>query len=185
MARGGSAARRYAEAAFQLAERGNALDRWHDDLQSAADITASAEVARLADSPMVPLPERERIVQELLSKRVSGPAMNLVRLLVRRGNLQLLRPIAAEYHRLLNQKRGVVSAVVTSATELTKDEDGAMRARVSEMTGAPRLEVRMEIDPALIGGITVRIGDRLIDASVRGRLERLREQLLAGARTTG
>ena len=184
MARGGSAARRYAEAAFQLAERGSALDRWHDDLQLAAAITADPRVGRLADSPMVPLPVREQMVQELLTNHVSGPAMNLVRLLVRRGNLQLLGPIAAEYHRLLNLRRGVVSAVVTSATELAKDEDQAIRARVAQMTGAS-VEIQTRVDPALIGGLTVRIGDRLIDASVRGRLERLREQLLTGTRAAG
>jgi len=133
----------------------------------------------------VPLPEREQVVAALLGTRLSGPAMNLVRILVRRGNLQLVRPIADEYHRLLNEERGVISAVVTSARELDTDDDRAIRARIAEMTGTSRLEVRTEINPALIGGITVRIGDRLIDASVRGRLERLREQLLAGARTGG
>ena len=185
MARRGSAARRYAEAVLELAKRDGALDRWHDDLRAAAEVAANPDVARLVDNPMVPLSEREQVVEALLGTRLSGPAMNLVRILVRRGNLQLVRPIADEYHRLLNEERGVISAVVTSARELDTDDDRAIRARIAEMTGTSRLEVRTEINPALIGGITVRIGDRLIDASVRGRLERLRGQLLAGARTGG
>jgi F-type H+-transporting ATPase subunit delta len=184
MARGGSAARRYAEAAFQLAERENAIDRWHDDLQLAAAVAADPELARLIGSPMVPLVDREAVVAKALQKRLSEPAFNLVRLLVRRGRLELVGSIATEYARLLNQRRGIVSAVITSARKLTADEDKAIRARVADMTGA-KVEVATAIDPNLIGGLTVRIGDRLIDASVRGRLERLREQLLTGARTGG
>ncbi len=184
MARGGSAARRYAEAVFQLAERDNTLDRWRDDLRFGADVTADERVARIVNSPMRPLAERERLIDELLGGRLSKPAFNLVRLLVQRKNLGLLGPIASEFQRLLNEKRGIVSAVVTSALPLTNDEDQAIRARVAALTGTT-VDVQTAVDPALIGGLTVKIGDRLIDASVRGRLERLREQLLAGARVGG
>ena len=184
MARGGSAPRRYAEAAFALAERDNALDRWRDDLALAADVTADERVAPIVNSRMVPLADREKVVEEMLAGRLSKQAYNLTRLLLTRGNLDLLATIAAEYQRLLNRKRGVVSAVVTSAPPLTPDEDAAIRARVGQLTGTA-VDVQTAVDPALIGGLTVRIGDRLIDASVRGRLERLREQLLAGARVGG
>ncbi len=184
MARGGSAARRYAEAVFQLAERDQALDRWRDDLNLAAEVASDARVAKAVNSPMLPLARREELVEQLLGSRLSKPAFRLVRLLVQRGNLELVGAIAAEYQRLLNKKRGVVSAIVTSAAPLTKGEDEAIRARVAQLTGTT-VDVTTTVDPALIGGVTVRIGDRLIDASVRGRLERLREQLLAGARVGG
>jgi F-type H+-transporting ATPase subunit delta len=184
MARGGSAARRYAEAAFELAERDDALDRWLVDLRLAAGVASDPDLARLIDSPMVPLADREAVLERALKKRLSGPAFSLVRLLVRRGKLELLGSIANEYQRLLNQRNGVVSALITSARPLSADEDKAIRARVAAMTGS-KVEVATAIDESLIGGLTVRIGDRLIDASVRGRLERLREQLLAGARTGG
>jgi F-type H+-transporting ATPase subunit delta len=184
MARGGSAPRRYAEAVFELAERDNALDRWHDDLRMAAEVAADPDVSRLVDSPRVPMEEREDALQKAFGSQLAPAAFNLVRLLARRQKLELLGPIAAEYQRLLNQRRGVVPAVITSARPLSADEDRAIRDRVAAMTGAT-LDVTTAIDPALIGGLTVRIGDRLIDASVRGRLERLREQLLAGSRIGG
>src|SRR5438045_498767 len=119
MARGGSAARRYAEAAFSIAERDNALDRWRDDLRLAAELAGDARVARVVSSPMIPLADREKVVEELLATRLAKPAYTLVRLLLQRGSIELLRPIASDYQRLLNQKRGVVSAVVTSAKPLT------------------------------------------------------------------
>jgi F-type H+-transporting ATPase subunit delta len=184
MAQRGSAARRYAEAVFQIADRDQALDAWQDDLRLASDVTSDERVAHLVSSPMKPVSERVKIVDQMLAGRISRPALNLVRLLVQRGSLEVLGPVAAEYQRLLNRRRGVVSALVTSAAPLTGDEDTAIRARVAELTGTT-VDVRMAVDPDLIGGLTVRIGDRLIDASVRGRLERLREQLLAGARVGG
>jgi F-type H+-transporting ATPase subunit delta len=184
MARTGTAARRYAEAVFQLAERDESFDRWRDELRLAADVTNDPAVQRMLDSPMRPLPERERLLTELLGSRLSKPVFNLVRLLLQRGRLDLVGPIAGEYNRLLNVRRGIVSAVVTSATPLTADEDAAIRGRVAALTGTT-VDVTTAVDPSLIGGLTVRIGDRLIDASVRGRLERLREQLLAGARVGG
>jgi len=184
MARGGAAGRRYAEAAFQLAERDDALDARGDELRVAAELTSDPQVAQILNSPRVPMADRDALLKRLLGTSISPVTLNLVRLLIRRSKLDRLPVVAAEYHRLLNQKRGVVSAVVTSALPLTPDEDRAIRAKVAQMTGTT-VEIQTREDPALIGGLTVRIGDRLIDASVRGRLERLREQLLAGTRAGG
>ncbi|HVA87354.1 MAG TPA: F0F1 ATP synthase subunit delta [Candidatus Saccharimonadales bacterium] len=184
MARTGTAARRYAEAAFELAERDNALDRWRDDLRTAATLLGEKSVARVVSSQMVAVAEREALVEQLLASRISKGALNLVKLLLRRGTLDSLGRISSEYQRLLNLRRGVVSAVVTSALPLDANEDAALRERVGRMTGST-VEIETRVDPALIGGLTVRIGDRLIDASVRGRLERLREQLVAGTRQAG
>jgi F-type H+-transporting ATPase subunit delta len=184
MARSGTAPRRYAEAIFELAERDNALDRWHDDLRTAAEVAGNESVARLLSSPMVPITDREALLEQLLASRISDGALNLVRLLLHKRTLDLVPRIAAEYQRLLNAKRGIVTAIVTSAAPLDAKEDAAVRARVAEMTGS-KVDIQTKVDAELIGGLTVRIGDRLIDASVRGRLERLREQLLAGTRQAG
>ena len=77
--------------------------------------------------------------------------------------------------------RGVVAATVTSAAPLEKAEVAAIGARLESMTGQT-VKLATAVDPSLIGGLTVRVGDRMIDASVRGRLERLRDQLVAGTR---
>ncbi len=82
---------------------------------------------------------------------------------------------------MLNELNGVVEAVAKTAMPLTKDETTALQKKVAGMTGRT-VDLRVEVDESLIGGITVRVGDTLYDASVRGRLERLRERLVAGAR---
>jgi F-type H+-transporting ATPase subunit delta len=100
---------------------------------------------------------------------------------VARRRVSLVPAIAGEYGRLLDRHRGVAAAIVTSAAPLSADETAAIQARIEVLAGAT-ISLRTAIDPALIGGVTVRIGDRLIDASVRGRLERLRDRIVAGAR---
>ena len=169
MARIRMAARRHAEAVLQLADRDDALDQWRDDLRTAVRVIADPAVNRVLRSPMIPLAERDQLVHRLLDNQVSAQVVNLVRLLTRRATLAALPAIADEYQRLLNVRRGIVSAVVTSAAPMTVHEDAAVRRRVAGMTGTT-VEVVMAVDPALIGGLTVRIGDRLIDASVRAAI---------------
>jgi F-type H+-transporting ATPase subunit delta len=132
-------------------------------------------------SPAVPLKERVEIVRQLLEPRIGGDTLRLVTLVVERGKVHALPKIDEEFTRLLNAHRGVVTATVTSAVPLTADETAAIRSRVEAMAGS-RVELRTEINPDLIGGLTIQVRDRLLDASIRGRLERLRDQLHAGGR---
>ena len=89
--------------------------------------------------------------------------------------------VAVHFDRLLDRSRGIVAATVTSAAPLSPDEARAVGARVQAMTGK-QVRLSATVDPDLIGGLIVRVGDQWIDASVRGRLERLRDQLVAGNR---
>ncbi len=181
MARPTTAARRYAEAAFEVALRDDQLDRWRDDLAVAADILGRPEVEPIVHSPAVPLVQRLGLVSGLLESRIQPDALRLVRLLVTRGRASALPGVAAGYARKLNAHRGVVMATVTSAVPLTDHETAAIRQRVEAMAGSA-VELRTEVDPGLIGGISIQVRDQLLDASIRGRLERLRDQLHAGGR---
>jgi F-type H+-transporting ATPase subunit delta len=173
-----TSARRFAEAAFELADASKSHDAWARDLELAARLLGDERVSRVLDNPSVPLREREDLVGRLVDRRVAKPVANLARLLVRRGRTGLLPAISVEFHRLLNEERGVVQALVTSAKPLDRDDRDAVREKVEAMTGE-KVELQDEVDESLIGGLTVRIGDRLLDASIRGRLERLRQQLIA------
>jgi F-type H+-transporting ATPase subunit delta len=95
--------------------------------------------------------------------------------------VRALPRVSDEFNRKLNAHRGVVMATVTTAAPLTADETAAIRSRVEAMAGSD-VELTMRVDPDLLGGLTIQIRDRLLDASIRGRLERLRDQLHAGAR---
>jgi len=175
-----TAGRRYAEAAFQLATRDDALDAYASGFDLAVQMLASEQARDIVRNPARPLRERLEFVDEMLATRVPEPVRKLVGLLVERGRVDRLPGVAAEYHRLLNAERGVVQAFARTAMPLTGDETAALQRKVAEMTGRT-VDLRVEVDESLIGGLTVRVGDTLYDASVRGRLERLRERLVAGA----
>ena len=183
MARPTPAARRYAEAAFEVALRGGdaELDGWRDDLALAAEVLGHPEVQPVVDNPAIATADRAAIVDKLLEKRVRPGALRLVRLLVERGRASEIGRVSEQFQRQLNVHRGIVIATVTSATPLTDDETAEIRKRVEAMADAT-VDMRTAVDPALLGGLTVQIGDRFLDASIRGRLERLRTQLSSGAR---
>ncbi|MFP5342595.1 MAG: F0F1 ATP synthase subunit delta [Candidatus Limnocylindria bacterium] len=180
MARRDSAARRYAEAAFEVATRDDAVETWRTELDATAERIGEARVTQVLSNPSIPLHQRSKAVTGLLDG-IAGPGLtNLVLLLLKRGRIVDLPRVAAEFRRLDDRRQGITHASVTSATALTPDEVRALTARLEQSTGG-RIALETSVDEALLGGLVVRLGDRLIDGSVRGRLERLRNQLISGA----
>jgi F-type H+-transporting ATPase subunit delta len=173
------AGRRYAEAAFELATRDGTVDVWQRELAVAAGLARDERVARAVDSPAVAIANRREAVEQLLGSRVSRQVLNLSLILTERGRFSVLPSVADEYDALVRRSRGIVAATVTTPAALSKAELAAVRTRVEQLAGTT-VELGTETDPSLIGGLTVQIGDRLIDASVRGRLERLRGRLVQG-----
>ena len=172
-------ARRYAEAAFDIARRDGTVDAWLVQLDRAAAAVADPGVMRRLENPRAPLAERHAALISVLGADLAAPVANLIGLLMRRRRLDALPRIAHEFRRLYNRDAGIVEAVATSAAQLDKAEVDALRTRLERISGA-RIELVVNVDPSLLGGVQVRLGDRLIDGSVRGRLERLRSRLAAG-----
>lgn len=177
-----SIARRYAEAAFEIAERDDAVDQWLAQLGAvAAAVTDSTVVHRLED-PQVALETRSAALHKVLGADMLPQLGNLIGLVLRRRRVDSLPSIEREFRRLYNRRSGIVEAVATSALALDAAELAALKSRIETMTGKT-VELETAVDPTILGGIQVRIGDTLYDGSVRGRLERLRAKLAAGALT--
>jgi F-type H+-transporting ATPase subunit delta len=180
MARQDTAARRYAEAAFEIAQRDGTVDAWRSDLLNAAAILGDDRVARQLANPALALEDRAKLVNDLVGTTVSRPALNLVQLMLRRGRIDQVTRVAGQFRQLDNRRQGITEATATAAAELTPAEVRALTSRLEDFTGG-RVELAVTVDPALLGGVLVRVGDQLIDGSVRGRLERLRNRLVSGA----
>ena len=180
MARRESAARRYAEAAFEVALRDDTVDAWRSELESAASIVAVDRIGRALANPSISLAERTATAAATFGPIVGRPVLNLIGLMLRRGRIMELPRLAAEFRRLDNRRTGITLASVTSAAPLTLDEGRALIRRLEQLTGGG-VELDTQVDPSLLGGLLVRVGDRLIDGTVRSRLERLRNQLVSGA----
>lgn len=177
-------ARRYAEAAFEIAQRDGTTDRWLKELERLASAVADQGVVRRLEDPEIPIERRQLAFRSLFpaEEQMLPQVWNLVGLVLRRRRLDTLVNIYEGFKRLYNKREGIHEAVATSAAPLDDAEVAAVRARLEQITGG-RIDLSLRVDPQLLGGVQVRLGDLLIDGSVRGRLERLRGRLAAGSIT--
>ncbi|MGA3184330.1 MAG: F0F1 ATP synthase subunit delta [Candidatus Dormibacteria bacterium] len=163
--------RRYAEACYEVARERVSVDPVGVELQRARDILGDVRVRAVMANPRVTLEERSAVLDGLL-EGMSSPARNLIRLLVAHGRFGLLSEVVTEYGALVEAASGVLRVVVRSAVPLSRASE-----RRIEGVLAVRLEhpVRLETvhDPSLIGGLVIRMGDRVIDDSVRSHLQQL------------
>jgi F-type H+-transporting ATPase subunit delta len=177
MARRDTAARRYAEAAFEIGRSDGTLDAWVRDLERLRDQLADPDLRALVEHPAVAFGDKERVVRRVAGE-VTPEALNLVLLMIRRGRPGAIGAMVGHFAGLVRRHRGVSLAEVRTALPLDDAQRADIMARLHELTG-DKIETNEVVDESLIGGITVRIGDRLYDASVRSRLERLRARLTA------
>ncbi len=168
-------ARRYAEAYFALALEANAIDAWRTELNRAVDTLANDEVQRALANPRLPMPDRVRLADDLLDGS-SAQVRSLIRLLIERGRINNAPMLLPEYDRLADRQRGVVHVEVISAVPL----NDALRATVTSALGnqvTGSVDIGFKEDASIIGGVIVRIGDRVIDGSVRTHLQQLQASL--------
>jgi F-type H+-transporting ATPase subunit delta len=179
MARAGSSPRRFAEAAFGIAIRDGNVEAWLEQLERAAEVASDERVVRVLENPAVPYPTREQALAGILGRDAIPQLRKLAALLMRRGRVDQLSDVHRAFRQLYLRREGITEALVTSALPLDADERTEIAKRLEQYTGG-QVEIDVETDAGLIGGIQVRLGDRLIDGSIRGRLERLRALLVSG-----
>ena len=172
---------RYARALYELADEAGALDAVADDLRGLERALAESEdLRRLVESPVLSRDEQERAMAAVMdAMRASTPTRNAVGLLARRRRLFALGDVAADYRRLLAAHRGETTAEVVSARALDGAELDKLRATLGKIVGRD-VAVETRVDPGLLGGLIVRIGSRMLDGSIRTKLQRL-ELAMKGA----
>jgi len=177
MARRETAARRYADAAFEIGRADGTLEAWERDLATLRTALGDEQLRRLVEHPAVPFAEKEKVLRRVATGVAAEP-LSLALLMVRRGRPGAIDAMVDRFAELVRRERGISLAEVRTARPLDDAQRTAIAQRLRELTGA-KIEMNEVVDDALIGGISVRIGDRLYDASVRSRLERLRARLTA------
>jgi F-type H+-transporting ATPase subunit delta len=178
MPRRETAARRYAEAAFELGREANALEAWERDLRELGEVMAVPELREVIEHPAVPYAEKAKVLRRAVGDGIAAEPIALVLLMVRRGRPSAVPAMIERFEDLVRRERGIARAEVRTALPLDDHQRSEVVERLGELT-AKRIEVSEIVDESLIGGISVRIGDILYDASVRARLERLRARLTA------
>jgi F-type H+-transporting ATPase subunit delta len=172
-------AQRYARAIFDLGVDGDNLPALVDDFRRLAELYAqSPELDRLMGSPLVGEEARVATMDELADKvGISPLAKNALGVLTRRRRVFALPAIATELDRLADEKSGVARVIVISAERLPDSYRERLVEELASMTGK-KVVLEQKLDPDLLAGVVVRIGDRVIDGSARTRLSELRSQLL-------
>jgi F-type H+-transporting ATPase subunit delta len=169
-------ARPYALAAFAYAEEHGEVDAWAALLQALAAAVAEPQLAAFISHPKIGRSEIMHVLREVLGAQLGAAGVNFVSALLDAERLELAPEIATLFARHRDTARGSVKVEVSSAYPLAASEhariDGAMRARLGK-----QCELETSVDPSLIGGAVIKIGDAVIDLSLRGRLGALAQQL--------
>ena len=176
MEESGTIARPYALAAFEQAQEEGQVAEWAGMLETLEVITGDPTVKGLIANPKVDGEAVTALVLDVAGERLTPQGRNFLRLLGQNGRLGLVSAIRGIYEREREALEGRGHVEVRSAYPLTPDEEGRIGDAMSRRLGV-KVSLSVGVDPDLIGGVVVRAGDLVIDASLRGRLDQLRQAL--------
>ncbi|MEG6617356.1 F0F1 ATP synthase subunit delta [Peptococcaceae bacterium 1198_IL3148] len=176
---GGAVARRYAQALYEIAIDKGALDAAEQELKDVTALLNKEEgIEKILNHPQVTIDGKKQLITELFEGRVSETTLNFLYLIVDRHRETYLNDIVAEFTRLANEARNMVDAEVISAKELSEAHQGELAKVLSRLAGK-EVSPEFRVDASIIGGLVVRIGDKVIDGSVKHKLETLKQRLMS------
>jgi F-type H+-transporting ATPase subunit delta len=173
----GAIARRYAGAMFELGLKQNKLDQTLEDVREIARVFANRKLAYLLREPNIPQQRKETALRQALAPRVLPTSLNLALLVVQRELVELMPNIARELEQLVLNYKNQAIAEVTTATKID-DAQMALIKRALEQRSGKSIILQPRVLPDIVGGVVARVGDQVIDGSLRYRLSLLRQQLL-------
>jgi F-type H+-transporting ATPase subunit delta len=171
------AAKRYGQAAFDVAKEHNALDQWERDLTMLSALLSEPGSMEYFESPAVGRSAKVKALEDILPNDDQVLVRNLLLLLLERRRFHQVQDVITMFRELVLEHRGIAVARVETAVELTPDEEMLIRERLSTVLGK-EIEVLTRVNPDIIGGIVAQVGDELIDGSVRTQLAALRRRMV-------
>jgi F-type H+-transporting ATPase subunit delta len=164
----------YAQALMSIARSNDLVDRFGDDISFLLDLLNQSEDLRtLLASPLIKADVKKGVLRQIVGEQLHSFMFNFLMLLVDRGRVSFLQGVCEQYQALLRELRQTVLAEVTSAVELTDAQKDSVRQRVRDMVSAQQVELETHVNSELIGGVIIKVGSQVIDASLRGQLRRL------------
>jgi F-type H+-transporting ATPase subunit delta len=179
----GAIARRYAGAIFEIAQKQNTLDRSLDDVQGIAQVFANRKLSYLLREPKVSAQRKETALRQTLAPKVLPTSLNLALLIVQRGLVEIMKNVATEFENLVLDSRNQAIAEVTTAAQIDEAQGAVVKKALEDTTGKS-IMLQTRVDPSILGGVIARVGDQIIDGSVRNRLHVLQQQLISGISLT-
>lgn len=171
-------AKRYALALFQLSKENNLLAQVEQELRVVKEVLVnSSDLNAVLQSPKVSAAKKKEIIKDSFSQ-VNPFVLNTLMILIDRHRQDQMVEVADQFVELSNEEHGIADAKVYSIRPLTKDESDALSASFAAKVGKKSLRIQNIVDPELLGGLKIRIGNRIYDGSLRGKLNRLERKLL-------
>lgn len=170
-------ARPYAEALFQVAKSQD-LAAWGRQLDALAQVAQDADLRQFADHPKVQAEQVVAVITAAAKQTLTPGVLNFLQTVVENGRLAALPEIVAQYHVLANAASGVSDAQIFSAYEISDAQLAELKATLEKRFGR-KLDTHVQLEPGLIGGVRVVVGDEVLDTSVKARLERMKVALTA------
>jgi F-type H+-transporting ATPase subunit delta len=172
-------AKRYARAILDVAKERGELDRVEQELHAVAELwSALPELRAILRHPTISRERKRRAVEEAFRGRVTDLVLRFLIVLIEKGRFGAIEEIARIYDELTDEYQGIARVSVTAWAPLEEAERAALVAKLQKFTDRPKIVLRETVDPEILGGLVVRVGDQVIDGSIRGRLQTLRERLL-------
>ncbi|MGE3247669.1 MAG: F0F1 ATP synthase subunit delta, partial [Beijerinckiaceae bacterium] len=170
---------RYASALYDLAREQNAVDTVREDMKSFAGlIQSSTDLQRLVESPVFTADEQLKALSAILDKaKLGGLSANFLKLVASKRRLFAIGKMIADFNALVDHDRGVARAEVTVAEPLSEAHMKTLREALKDVSGGQSVEVDVKVDPEIIGGIVVKIGSRMIDSSLKTKLNSIRSRM--------
>lgn len=174
-----AATRRYGMALFEIAKSENKIDIFLQELGDVSNIfNSNMELRGFLIHPSIPDGDKKKVIKEILRGRVDSEIIRFVTTLLEHDRMEQIRRVYYDYKYLVYKERGMKIAYATTAVEMTNEEVDAIRKKLSKKYNR-EIEVQNIIDTKVIGGVYLRLGDKVIDGTIRGKLEDLKRMLLA------
>lgn len=170
-------ARPYAEALFQVA-KSHDLAAWGQQLDALAQVAQDADLRQFADHPKAQSEQVVAVMTAAAKQSLASGVLNFLQTVIENGRLAALPEIVAQYHVLANAASGVSDAQIYSAFEISDAQLAELKASLEKRFGR-KLDAHVQLEPGLIGGVRVVVGDEVLDTSVKARLERMKVALTA------
>ena len=170
----------YAQALMSVANKQNQTEQFGEQMRSLLNLLQSSDLTNFLANPFFKLEDKKAVLARVLGEEVNPAIRNFLMLLIDRRRIVLLEGICQQYLSLLRELNQTELAQVTSAVELTEEQQQAVRQKVIAMTNARSVELETKIDRDLIGGVIIKVGSQVVDASIRGQLRRLSLRLSSG-----
>lgn len=176
---GGAVGRRYAQALFEVASEKNNLDAIEEDLKGILSvIEKEKELQRVLYHPQVTAEKKKELINKIFEAKISKEVQNFLNLIIDKHRETYLSEIVAEFTKMANVARNIVDGEVVSAIKLDESYKEELVKVLNRLAGKD-VKPKYKVDPSLLGGMVIRIGDKVIDGSVKNKLKTLRQHLVS------